>query len=376
MLRTNRLSVGVALAVVLACVTCAASAYTHNPSDFATEVVEYVEGTGVGTDWISGQTFNNPDCALDRPTVDTTGDGWYIPVSDTVPVVPVYPSFRAFELVTVGNSGSLTVKFDHKIIDNPLNPYGSDLAVFGNAFQVLGSGQGWINGDPNDVTVGGTGFVEPGIVSVSQDGVTWHTFGDGPYADDFAPTLGRVYDTENPDKSIGEWNDWWGGPTDPTLPLDPSLDFSSFDGWTVAQIAQAYDGSAGGAGFDIGGFALPLDPETGQKWIQYVWVDDDPGSSATTEIDAFADVAPSLAGDLSDDGFIGQDDLDIVLGEWGDTVVPSSQADPSGDGFVGQGDLDIVLADWGEGESQKIPEPASASLLLLGALAMLRRRKR
>ena len=286
---------GILVTAVLAVTAGGVSAYTYNPSDFATEVVEYVEGTGVGSDWISGVKFNDPTSALGRPTVDTTGDGWFIPLTNPVPVVPVYPSFRSFELVTIGNGGWLTVKFDHKVLDDPDNPYGLDLIVFGNAFQIIGGGQGWTNGDPNGVTVSGNGFAEPGIVSVSQDGETWYTFSGGPFADDFAPTLGRVYDTTDPDKSIGEWNEWWGHPTDPRVPLDPSLDFSSFDGWTVAQIAQEYGESAGGTGFDIGQFALPVDPETGCKWIQYVRVADNPGSSATTEIDAFADVIPEPA---------------------------------------------------------------------------------
>ena len=283
------------LMAVLTVTAGSVSAYTYDPSDFATEVVEYVEGTGVGSDWISGVKFNDPTSALGRPTVDTTGDGWFIPLTNPVPVVPVYPSFRSFELVTIGNGGWLTVKFDHKVLDDPDNPYGLDLIVFGNAFQIIGGGQGWTNGDPNGVTVSGNGFAEPGIVSVSQDGETWYTFSGGPFADDFAPTLGRVYDTTNPDKSIGEWNEWWGHPTDPRVPLDPSLGFSSFDGWTVAQIAQEYGESAGGTGFDIGQFALPVDPETGWKWIQYVRVADNPGSGATTEIDAFADVIPEPA---------------------------------------------------------------------------------
>jgi hypothetical protein len=258
--------------------------YSYSPSDFATEVVEYVKGAGVGSDWLSGDPFDNAECALGRPTVDTTGDGWYIPVSDPVPVVPVYPSFRAYELVTIGNGGYLTVKFGHRVENDPNNPYGLDLIVFGNAFQVVGGGQGWENGDPDCVTVGGTVLSEPGIVSVSQDGDVWYSFDNGPWADDFAPTLGRVYDAEDPDNSIGDWNLWWGEPTDPTVPLDPSLTSASFNGWTVGEIARLYDNSAGGMGFDIGVFGL--------DWIQYVRVSDDPNSTATTEIDAFADVAP------------------------------------------------------------------------------------
>ena len=365
----------VLLVAVLTVVSGSVSAYTYNPSDFATEVVEYVEGTGVGSDWISGEKFNNPACALGRPTVDTTGDGWYIPVDETVPVVPVYPSFRSFELVTIGNGGSLTVKFDHRVLDDPDNPYGLDLIVFGNAFQIIGGGQGWTNGDPNDVTVSGNGFVEPGIVSVSQDGQTWYTLSNGPFADDFAPTLGRVYDPANPDKSIGDWNNWWGEPTDPRIPLDPSLDFSSFEGWTVAQIAQAYGESAGGAGIDIGQFALPIDENTGLKWVQYVRIDDNPDSSATTEIDAIADAVALIPGDANIDGVVDVADLGILAGNYeNEEGMTWSDGDFTHDGAVDVADLGILASNYGYGCSG-VPEPATIALLIAGGVGLLFRRR-
>jgi hypothetical protein len=56
-----------------------------------------------------------------------------------------------------------------------------------------------------------------------------------------------------------------------------------------------------------------------------------------------------LPGDLNGDGFVGQGDLDIVLGAWGCHVAPGAPAAPSADGFVGQADLDIVLGQWGQG---------------------------
>ena len=87
-----------------------------------------------------------------------------------------------------------------------------------------------------------------------------------------------------------------------------------------------------------------------------------------------------LPGDLNSDGFVGQDDLDIVLGAWGASPPLDPRADPSGDGLVGQADLDIVLADWGGVGGPvingHIPEPAALSLLGLSGLAFLRRRRR
>ncbi len=284
MLRTNHTT---ARTLLIAAATIAI-ATTGNlradpPSFFATQVVEYVPGTGIGNDWISGDPYDDPNTALGRPTVDTTGDDWFIPLEEPVPVVPVYPAFRAFEIVTVGYDGYLTLKFDHPVENDPQNPHGLDFIIFGNASMSPGQGQFWTNRNPNDVTIGSADVArEPGLVSVSQDGVEWYTYADGPYADDFAPTLGRVYDPENPNESLGEWNEWWGTPTCPTLPLDPALTAETFVGKTIAEVAVLYNGSAGGTGFDVGVLGL--------EWIQYVRIDNT--GDGTPEVDAVADVSP------------------------------------------------------------------------------------
>lgn len=273
----------VSVAFVLAAKARVADAYNYNASDFATSVVNYVKGNGVGSDWISGASFDNTTAALGRPTVDTTGDGWFISMDSPVPVVPCYAPSRAFEVVTIGEGGSLTVKFDHQVHNDPGNPYGMDFTIFGNAFQLAGGADGWSNGDPTKITMTSTLFANPATVSVSKDGTTWFTFSSGPEASGFAPTLGRVYDPAHPDGSIGAWNQWWGVPTDPTVPLDPTATSLSLGGLTVAQAAQLYGDSAGGTSFDIGGLGL--------DWIQYVRIDVPSGASAVTSVDAFADVA-------------------------------------------------------------------------------------
>ncbi|GAB4189908.1 MAG: polysaccharide lyase 6 family protein [Phycisphaeraceae bacterium] len=84
-----------------------------------------------------------------------------------------------------------------------------------------------------------------------------------------------------------------------------------------------------------------------------------------------------LDGDLDGDGFVGINDLNIVLGNWNSNVTAGSLADgdPSGDGFVGIEDLNLILGNWNAGvpptEGQSIPEPAS--LMLLGGLSVLMR---
>ncbi len=275
--------------VVFGLLTCSVvvRAEGGGSSDFATDVISYTEGTGVPLDFLEpGQKCNDPNRALGRPTVDTTPEGWYIPLGNPVPVVPVYQAFRYFEVVTVGNGGQLTLRFDHPVLDDSRNPFGADFIIFGNAQQR--AYKEWTNGNPAGLACLGSVLAEPGIVSVSQDGSTWYTFGSGLRSDTFAPTLGRVYESDpnRADPNLGTWNLWWGGSTMPTWPLDPNLTAAGFAGKTVAQVVTSYGRSAGGTAFDIGALGL--------GWIQYVRIEDDPNASATSEIDAVSDVAPGV----------------------------------------------------------------------------------
>lgn len=95
-------------------------------------------------------------------------------------------------------------------------------------------------------------------------------------------------------------------------------------------------------------------------------------------------VVPAVPGDLDGDGFVGQDDLNYILGSWGLDVEVGSVADPSQDGFVGQDDLNIILAAWGKGElptellaARAVPEVSPMLLvpLALSAGLLVRRRR-
>jgi polysaccharide biosynthesis protein PslG len=91
----------------------------------------------------------------------------------------------------------------------------------------------------------------------------------------------------------------------------------------------------------------------------------------------------AVDGDLNGDGFVGVDDLNIVLSAWNQTVNTGDflAGDPSGDGFVGVDDLNVVLANWNSGTppsadaSNTVPEPTSMLVLVgLGLITAAKRR--
>ena len=82
-------------------------------------------------------------------------------------------------------------------------------------------------------------------------------------------------------------------------------------------------------------------------------------------------------GDADGDGFVGQGDLDIVLGAWGTSPPADPRADLFVDDFVGQADLNTVLSFWGQGTppATSVPEPATLGILAVGGTAIIRRRR-
>ncbi len=88
-----------------------------------------------------------------------------------------------------------------------------------------------------------------------------------------------------------------------------------------------------------------------------------------------------LDGDLNGDGFVGLDDLDIILNNWNTNVTPGDLAvgDVNGDGYIGLDDLDVVLNNWNAGTPPTdtvIPEPGTIAVLAFGGLAGVLRRRR
>ncbi len=87
-----------------------------------------------------------------------------------------------------------------------------------------------------------------------------------------------------------------------------------------------------------------------------------------------------LQGDTDSDGFVGIEDLNVVLGNWNDHV-PTGMTmfgDIDNDGFVGIEDLNAVLGNWNtnvQTPPAAIPEPSSTALLALYGLVVLGRRR-
>ncbi len=211
-------------------------------TSFATEVIAYVPGTNA-----SG-SHTIPLTALGEPS-RTTGSG---------NVTPFEAPFLASEIVSIGAGGSLTIRMGDLVEDDPANPFGVDLLIFGNAFF----------GRTVDGRASGSVFREPAHIAVSQDGLTFIEI-PNIFADDLFPTNG--------------WQDGAGTiPTDFGLPVDPSLTAADFAGRDLAGIAALYAGSGGGTGVDLASVGLP--------WIEFVRISQPAGDTWSAEIDAFADV--------------------------------------------------------------------------------------
>jgi hypothetical protein len=215
---------------------------------FATSWLSYTPGANTNPD------LQDPNVALGKPALETGfGD-----------VTPFSGAFTGNLLVQVGSGGELIVGFDHPVVDDPQNPFGIDLLVFGNAF--------FFNPDFNGPALALDLFADAGDISVSQDAATWFPI-TSVSADGLFPTQAYT-DSSGPFEDDGRTE------ADFTLPVDPNIEWlgKSFD-----EIVDLYAGSGGGAGVDIG--------ETGLPWIEFVKVSVPADVVMLVEIDAFSDAS-------------------------------------------------------------------------------------
>lgn len=247
----------------------------------------------------SNPLYNDPNAVLGAPTrIAVNGD---LEIGGEPFRVKIIEA--AYNLDTAGNPvvttmsrksngaggsiyASITVKFDHSVVDDPHNPYGIDLNIFGNSFY----NRSGIVGDSADMrSVFLTGKSEEAVlVSVSPDNVNWYTYNSGPFGDNIFPTQGYEWNATQFDNTGNGWD----APTDFTKPVNPTL--NSVLGVvgqpiTAANAMATYVGSGGGTGIDLA--------PSGFSSIQYVRVQSAAPPYLNGEIDAFADVRPMRVGD-------------------------------------------------------------------------------
>ncbi|MCG3132885.1 MAG: hypothetical protein FLDDKLPJ_03752 [Phycisphaerae bacterium] len=239
--------------------------------------------------------YNDPVAALGEPTRTFIDPFSGEPFRASVVVAPLNRDESGRKtLLTLRRGEFVKVRFDEPVEDDPRNPFGIDLLVFGNAFFVADAG---IDPETNmdGVMILGGAYREPVIVAVSPTGEgnpeshpeAWHVFSGGPYGDDLFPTNAFLWDS---------CAHAWGSPSDYTRPVDPALTEADFIGLSAGEGITLYRGSGGGAGFDLA--ATPF------ASVQYVYLT----SESLGEVDALADVAPGHEG-VGDVDFDGDTDL-------------------------------------------------------------------
>ena len=273
---------------------------------FAAAVISYSPGSSPA----SGYT--NAAAALGGPARFTTSP-W-----DGGAVTPFAPAWLPSQVVSIGAGGSLVLELDEPAVDDPRNPFGIDLIVFGNSFfSDLGGGAG----------VCGAIAADGGIIDVSADGLTWCTVPDVA-ADGLFPTRGYL-DADPYDAMPGAVE------ADARVPVDPAYRAQALYGMPWPEMTAAYGLSAGGAGIDLS--------TAGCATARFVRIRVPPPPHSHVEIDAVSRVRPRAhASDLNGDGAVNGSDLTVLLVQFGG----SGSADFNGDSTVDGMDLAQLLAEW------------------------------
>jgi hypothetical protein len=277
---------------------------------FADSVVSYDAGTGVANG------YTDPTTAIGEPT-RFTGEGIWPSV-----VSQFNPPFMTDELVSIGIGGELILSFDEPVFDDPANPYGIDLIVFGNT--------GFIDSAWPSGVVDGMFSNDGGQLEVSANGVTW-VLVEGVAADNTWPTCGYI--------DSGIYDDHAGTePTNFVLPIDPRLTVEDVEGVGIATLHEYYNTSGGGVPVDLAGTGVPS--------ISFVRITVSVGSKLSPEIDGISDVAPQMAGDVDMNGVVDVTDLLLAVANFGPMPFGGPLADFNGDFIIDVSDLLIIIGNW------------------------------
>lgn len=359
-----------------------AAGAARGQSDFATAVLEYRPAPG---QFVQNPLYNDPTRALGPPV----GGGTV--TQDNTKVVSLG-----------GFGGSITLAFDHTVMDDPRNPFGMDAIVFGNAI--------WAGGDPT------RRFAEAAIIEISRD-VNGNSIPDDPWYvipgthigktvppahqatvqfwdDDFDdPTYPPMNPLWLPVGLAGQWSteaillppEVFNGPVvvnplgpDSTLEgvygyadVSPTLILGDTDGDNIVDDPFATPetfytrpddpytvgitpGSGGGDAFDI---AWAVVPETGEPagldGFDFIRITNGVNrvngilGEISPEISGVADVRPVLS-DFNADGRVNSADISAFLAAWlaalGTGYDPA--VDFSGDGQITSADISAFLAAW------------------------------
>ena len=205
----------------------------------------------------------------------------------------------------------------------------------------------------------------------------------------FENHLGEAYPTTirvssvNPIYAVGGWFD-----TNPDLQsvgiLFEGRTTANDPGYVLSGLGALYPGDNPSVGHEFVGFVDP-DGFTSVVLTGTLQINEEnilEGGNIFGADDFTFGVPVGFLGDLNSDGYVGLDDLQIILDHWNQNVTPGDHTlgDPNGDGYVGLDDLQFVLDRWNAGiaatpAASAIPEPAAA-WLLLGLIGVRHRHNR
>ncbi len=349
------------------CVVCGSAMVYAEP--FASQVMAYDPAPG---QFVNDSFFNDAAKALGAPEGVGTFDG------------------NVDSVVTLGGFGGyIVLAFDDTVMDDPLNPFGMDAIVFGNAFWVGSDDQRhWAEPAVIEISVDANAngladdvwYLIPGSHITNPNGqwldMTWDDdTADATYPPDFASWLptgrtgvwitasyalpGDVFSSSvivNPSQDSNVEGIFGYGDWSPTLLLgDLDADNVIDDFIMLAEefytkpddpmVAGITAGSGGGDAFDIAWAINPSDGSpaelSGFDFIRLtngVHALQGPLGEKSPEIDAVADVTPDPFGDMDSDGDIDLLDAKAFVNCFMQPNMPSVQcmlADRETDGLIG-----------------------------------------